>query len=63
MTLVMSDRVAQDFAPLVPRTTYEDIVAEIELPQFRMRLPDRSAKIILESPTLAELDPEFGEFE
>ena len=47
----------------MPKTKYEDIVADIELPQFRVRLPDRSAKIILESPTLAELDPEFGEFE
>ena len=60
MTLVINQ---QDFAPLVAKTKYEDIAAEIELPQFRVRLPDRSAKIILESPTLAELDPEFGEFE
>jgi len=59
MTLVIN----RDFDPLVPKTKYEDIAAEIELPQFRVRLPDRSARIVLESPTLAQLDPEFGEFE
>ena len=38
-----------DFASLVPKIKYEDTA------------PDRSARSILESPTLAEIEPELGE--
>ena len=48
---------------LLPKTKYEDIAAQVELERYRVKLPDRTARIIIESPTLAQLDPEFEDFE
>ena len=48
---------------LLPKTKYEDIAAQVELKKYRVKLPDRTARIIIESPTLAQLDPEFEDFE
>jgi hypothetical protein len=48
---------------LLPKTKYEDIAAQVELERYRVKLPDRTARIIIESPTLAQLDPELEDFE
>ena len=48
---------------LIPKTKYEDIAAQVELERYRVKLPDRTARLIIESPTLAQLDPEFEDFE
>ena len=48
---------------LLPKTKYDDIAAQVELERYRVKLPDRTARIIIESPTLAQLDPEFEDFE
>ena len=57
MTLVLSDQ------GLVPKTKYEDIVAEVQLAKYKVKLPDRTSTLIIESPTLAQLDPELEDFE
>ena len=57
MTLVLSDQ------SLVPKTKYEDIVAQVELAKYKVKLPDRTSTLIIESPTLAQLDPELEDFE
>jgi len=59
MTLVLS----RESNGLVPKTKYEDIAAQIELERYRVKLPDRTARLIIESPTLAQLDPELEDFE
>ena len=46
-----------------PKPKFEDLAATIELEKYRLKLPDRSAKLIIESPTLAQLDPGFSDFE
>ena len=46
-----------------PKPKFEDIAATIELEKYRLKLPDRTAKLIIESPTLAQLDPGFSDFE
>jgi hypothetical protein len=46
----------------VPKTKYEDIAAQIELEKYRVKLPDRTARLIIESPTLAQVDPELEDF-
>ena len=48
---------------LFPKSKYEDIAAQVQLERYRVKLPDRTARIIIESPTLAQLDPEFEDFE
>ena len=50
-------------APLHRRSTYEEAVAEVELDRFKelVKLPDRTAKFILEAPQLQALDPENEE--
>ena len=48
---------------LNPKPKFEDIAATIELERYRLKLPDRTAKLIIESPTLAQLDPGFSDFE
>ena len=48
---------------LLPKTKYEDIAQQVELEKYRVKLPDRTARLIIESPTLAQLDPELEDFE
>ena len=50
-------------AGLHRRSTYEEAVAEVELDRFKdlVKLPDRTAKFILEAPQLQALDPENEE--
>ena len=46
---------------LRPQSTFEQVAAEIELDAFRVKLPDRAAKFVLESPSLAQISPENEE--
>ena len=49
---------------LVPKTKYEDIALEVMKDEpFPIKLPDRTAKLIIESPSLAALDPDIEDFE
>ena len=43
---------------LVKRSNYDDIVAEVEQARFKdaVKLPDRTAKFILEGPSLQNLE-------
>jgi len=58
MTLVISDR-----DPLKPVSQYEQIAAQVELDRFKIKLPERTARLIIESPSLAQIDPELEDFE
>ena len=46
---------------LRPQSTFEQVAAEIELDAFRVKLPDRAATFVLESPSLAQISPENEE--
>ena len=49
---------------LVPKRKFEDILAEIEAQaSYKVKLPDRTARIIIESPTIASIDPESEDLE
>ena len=48
---------------LVARSTFEEVAQQVELERWKVKLPDRWAKIVIESPTIAALDPENGDFE
>ena len=49
---------------LVPKKKFEDVLAEIEAQAYyKVKLPDRTARIIIESPTVASIDPELDDFE
>ena len=49
---------------LVPKTKYEDIALEVMKDEpFPIKLPSRTAKLIIESPSLAQLDPDIEDFE
>jgi hypothetical protein len=49
---------------MAPKTKYEDIVLEVLRNEpFPIKMPTRTAKLIIESPTLAELDPDLEDFE
>ena len=46
---------------LIAKPNFEDIAARLDSP-FQIKKPDRLAKFILESPTLASFD-EYGDLE
>jgi len=48
---------------LVARSTFEEVAQQVEHERWKVKLPDRWAKIVIESPTIAALDPENGDFE
>ena len=49
---------------LVPKRKFEDVLVEIEAQAaYKVKLPDRSARIIIESPTIASIDPESEDLE
>ena len=48
---------------LVARSDFEQVAQQVELARFMVKLPDRWARIVIESPTIAALDPESGDFE
>ena len=49
---------------LVPKRKFEDVLAEIEAQAYyKVSLPDRTARIIIESPTIASIDPELEDLE
>ena len=49
---------------LVPKREFEDVLAEIEAEAYyKVKLPDRTARIIIESPTIASIDPELEDLE
>ena len=48
---------------LVARSDFEQVAQQVELERFKVKLPDRWARIVIESPTIAALDPESGDFE
>jgi len=48
---------------LVAKPTFEQVAQEVELERWKVKLPDRMAKFIIESPTIAALDPENADFE
>ena len=49
---------------LVPKKKFDDVLAEIEAQAYyKVKLPDRTARIIIESPTVASIDPELDDFE
>ena len=45
------------------RSSFEEVAQEVELERWKIKLPDRSARIVIESPTIASLDPESADFE
>jgi hypothetical protein len=48
-------------SPLKRKPTFEEVVQDAELPPFRVKLPDRYATFLAESPALAVLDEDLNE--
>ena len=44
-------------AGLIRQSTYEEVAAQVELDNFRVKLPDRAAKFTLESLELQQINP------